>query len=79
MVDVRHTWGQAIRNQRELQGLTQQELADKVGVRQAAVSQWESGHVAPSVTHQVAIAQALRVDGRILFPHPTPTTEEARS
>jgi transcriptional regulator with XRE-family HTH domain len=63
-------WGRNILQQRTACGLSQQRLADAVGVRQAAVAQWESGTTAPSLTNQVRIGRALHVDPRILFAYP---------
>ena len=42
-VEMAKVLGQLIRRAREREGLTQQALADKVGVTAAAVSTWESG------------------------------------
>lgn len=69
--DVRQKWGQSIRIQREAMGLTQVQLAKAVGVDQTTVSSWETGRKAPGVDRQLLIAQALRVDARILFAFPT--------
>jgi transcriptional regulator with XRE-family HTH domain len=40
--------GQILRAVRERQGITQTQLAHALGVSQAAVAKWESGHAAPS-------------------------------
>ena len=36
--------GYALKNEREKQKMTQQEVADKLGVSKMAVSNWESGN-----------------------------------
>ncbi len=41
----------AIRNYRIISGLTQAQVAEKVGVRPNAVSQWETGVRSPCVRH----------------------------
>lgn len=69
---MKQQWGEAIRNQRETLGMTQKQLAEKVGCDQSAVAQWEKGATAPTVERQLAIAQALSVDARVLFQYPKP-------
>jgi Zn-dependent peptidase ImmA (M78 family)/transcriptional regulator with XRE-family HTH domain len=46
---------------RKLRGLTQKELAKKIGVTQAAVSQFESGGAVPSAQTTQAISMSLKV------------------
>lgn len=41
------------------QDVTQQELADKLGIHQTAISKWCTGQCAPSVAKIVSIAQIL--------------------
>ena len=48
-----------IQEQRRAQGLTQKQLADKLGVSQAMVSQWENGEENFTVTTLVRISSAL--------------------
>jgi transcriptional regulator with XRE-family HTH domain len=67
---VKKAWGQAIRDQRTVLGLSQAQLAKVLGVDQSAVSWWESGAKAPGVERQVAIAAALKIHPRILFAYP---------
>jgi transcriptional regulator with XRE-family HTH domain len=69
-VSVKETWGRNVREQRIALGMSQQRLADKVGVDQSLVSYWEHGHKAPSVERQLAIARALGVAPRVLFQFP---------
>ena len=47
---------------REYRGLTQQQLAEKVGIRRAYVAEIETGRKSGSVKTLKAIAQALGVD-----------------
>lgn len=53
-------FAQRLRQYRKDKGLTQQELADQLGVSNKTVSRWESGSY-PDVTTLVALARALEV------------------
>lgn len=53
------TIGQIIREKRALKGLTQEQLADEVGVTPQAVSKWENDIAYPDVTLLRKIAQIL--------------------
>lgn len=64
--------GQKIRQAREARGLTQEMLAESLGVTQAAVSYWEAGRRAPDVDDLVAIADALNIDIAALFADARP-------
>lgn len=48
-----------IRKMRKEKGLTQEELAEKIGVKQGAISQFECGVIQPSVNTLVKIANVL--------------------
>lgn len=51
-----------IKEKRIERGLTMKELADAVGVSEATVSRWESGHIANMKHTRIeALAKALRV------------------
>lgn len=50
-----------LRRERERRGLTQAQLADAADVRQAAISQYETGKVEPTWSALCRIADALRV------------------
>ena len=56
---------QMVRDLRQAEGLTQQELADRLGVRQQTISEWETGMYQPrgaSATLLTRIAEdALRI------------------
>lgn len=65
---LRKEWGNNIRQGRKLLGLTQHELAAKLGVYQSALSRWEDGSVRPTDEHKVAIANALGQEVWALFP-----------
>jgi len=51
--------GEAIRHFREEAGLTQAELAARVGLRQSYISELESGHTTEQVQRLVALFKAL--------------------
>ena len=53
--------GKRIAEQRHGKGLTQKELADKVGVTAQAVSKWERGNTCPDISILDEIAEALNV------------------
>lgn len=68
MQEIYRVWGRNLREQRQVRQLTQQDLADVIGVRQSAVSRWERGRAGPSDYHKIKIAKALHVPPRVLFP-----------
>lgn len=61
-------WGQRLRARRELCGLSQVQLAEAVGVGQAAVSKWEKGYASPRHDLLPVIARVLGADVDDLFP-----------
>lgn len=63
-------WGEAIRERRVLLGMTQEELAAKVGTRQATVSRWERGERVPSHHFLPRIAAALKTRPEKFFVYP---------
>ena len=50
-----------IKKCRENAGLTQEELADKLGVTRPAIGRWESGATKPRTTNLNMLAAALNV------------------
>lgn len=54
-------FGERLRRYRKEKGLTQQELADRVGVSNKTVSRWESGGGYPDVSMLVPLARTLGV------------------
>lgn len=50
-----------IRKARKAKGITQEDLAKKLGINRATVSKYESGAVVPSVEQLTAISSALNV------------------
>ncbi len=62
-------WGSNLKARREDLGLTQDELAARMGVTRQSVSNWESGHRWPSPDGTLLLTHLLEVeDGRDLFP-----------
>ena len=59
---LRAALGARIRAAREQAGLSQVQLADRLKVSKAAVSQWEHGQVQVSLERQLEIAAALGVN-----------------
>lgn len=53
--------GSVIRSLRELKGITQQQLAESVGVSSKAVSKWETAKGLPDITLIEPLAKALNV------------------
>ena len=51
--------GAAIREARVAVGLSQERLANELGVRQSSVSQWEQGTTAPATWHLLGLLQVL--------------------
>lgn len=54
--------GEALRRYRALAGLSQTQLAAKVGLRQATISQIEGGHGATKVETLCAVLAALDIE-----------------
>lgn len=59
--------GARIRSMRQAAGLTQQELADRIGTSQPAVARLESGRCAATVNTLVKVSQALDCQLSIVF------------
>lgn len=54
------SFGERLRLARESVGLTQVELAQRLGVRQNQVSQWESGNTGPKRDRLAALAATVK-------------------
>ena len=61
------TNGNLLRKLRKEKGMTQKELADKLGVVAKTVSKWETGHGFPDVSMLSALADVLGVNERSLL------------
>lgn len=73
------TLGQRIVQYRKALGLSQEELADRVGVSRQAVSKWELDEAQPDADNIVRLAQSLGVstDQLLLGAEPEPTVQAA--
>lgn len=69
--DVDRYVGLAIRRVRRTKGLTQSELADKVGVSFQQIHKYESASNRISASMLAAVAEALGVPVWLLFEHPS--------
>lgn len=67
-----------IRTHRLRLGLTEQQLADRVGVSRGSVQQWEKGVTAPKRGNQDAVAAALGIDKALLMGMHANTTPNIR-
>lgn len=53
--------GRVIRLARDGKGLTQEQVAEALGVNQSLVSYWERGVHAPGLEHRSALAELLEI------------------
>lgn len=53
------TFGENLKNERKLCGLTQTQLADRLGIKQQQLSEWERDKVEPTLYNILAIIRAL--------------------
>lgn len=72
-----NTTGNGMRQARLAAGLTQEQLAARLGMRQARISQLETAKVNPSYRVAQRVADALGVEPRDLFGDPTTATPAA--
>jgi transcriptional regulator with XRE-family HTH domain len=68
-------FGLAVRDIRRDAGLTQQELGDRLGISNVAISQIENAKTAPALAKVVEIADALSVSLGVLFGDPLAVAE----
>ena len=61
------TFAKAIIQARAKSGLTQEELAKRMGTTQSVVARWESGKTLPSCRTLMRLAEATRTHVRIQF------------
>ena len=65
-----------IREKRKEAGLTQEEIADYLGVSAPAVSKWEKGSTSPDITLLPALARLLKIDINTLLCFNTEPAKE---
>lgn len=63
----RASLGEVIRARREACGMTQELVAQKLGVSRQAVGKWESGKSEPSTTNLTALAELFGTDAAELL------------
>ena len=69
-----------IREHRKKVGLTQEQVANYLGVSTPAVNKWESGSTYPDITLLAALARLLKIDLNVLFSfHEELTDSEIQS
>ena len=74
---MKETMGQIIKRLRKERGLTQEELAEQIGVTFQAVSKWENDTGMPDISQVVPLATVFDVSTDVLFGlFGTNTTEE---
>ena len=61
-ISMRKPLGEAIKNQRNACGMTQEFVAGELGVSRQAVSKWESGASEPNTTNLIALAKLFGVE-----------------
>jgi transcriptional regulator with XRE-family HTH domain len=64
----RGPWAREIKRSRLRMGLTQQQLAELVGVAQPAVSEWERGAKEPSDAIKATLIGRLGIDPKDVVP-----------
>ena len=55
------SFGEKLKIERQLAGMTQKELAEAIGVKQQQLSQWECDKVEPTLSNIVALLKALHI------------------
>lgn len=63
----RASLGEVVRARREACGMTQELVAQKLGVSRQAVGKWESGKSEPSTTNLMALAELFGTDAAELL------------
>ncbi|MFR8009532.1 MAG: helix-turn-helix transcriptional regulator, partial [Gordonibacter urolithinfaciens] len=53
--------GSNIQSRRKMTGLTQEQLAERLGVARQTVAKWEAGDSVPDLAHAGALVEALDV------------------
>ncbi len=59
---IRRSLGEALKDHRQRCGMTQEYVAEALGVSRQAVSKWETGAAEPSTSNLLALAKLYGVD-----------------
>ena len=59
---IRRSLGEALKDHRQQSGMTQEYVAEALGVSRQAVSKWETGAAEPSTSNLLALAKLYGVD-----------------
>ena len=59
---IRRSLGEALRDHRQRCGMTQEFVAEALGVSRQAVSKWETGAAEPSTSNLLALARLYNID-----------------
>ena len=79
-LEEEYALARALIQARQVSGLTQEELAERMHTTQPTVARWESGKHLPSCQTLQRIAKATNTDLRITFvPHKPPKKVAARA
>ena len=71
--------GKLIAELRKKQGLTQQQLADKLNLSNKTISKWESGSGSPDISNLPVLADALGISVDELLKGELNNSEEAKA
>ena len=77
--DMHMNIAERIKVLRKSKGLSQEELADRIGVSRQAVSKWESGHNVPDPEKIILLSAALEVTTDYLLLGKTSAVSEIQS
>lgn len=69
--------GEKLYNHRKKAGLSQEELAEKIGVSRQAVSKWERDESSPDTNNLIALAKLYNISLDELLSNETVTSQEA--
>jgi len=61
------SFGEKLRNHRKNLGMTQEEVAEKIGVSAQAVSKWEAGDCLPDLFNLKAITDLYKISADVLL------------
>ena len=68
--------GKFIKEQRKAKGLTQLQLAEKIGVSEKTISKWECGNGFPDTTLMLPLCSALGISANELLSGKILSTDE---